>query len=108
MRWSKRRGHDASDDGPSRDVVCLKDLTESRHAGSSRLASGWSQIGMPGIVGGPSLAKEVTSHGSSGATVSLEQLNGLQDYHDWLHARATEEAEEVSHDEGPDAGGDAP
>ncbi len=40
--------------------------------------------------------RKIAAHGSSGATVSLEQLNELQDYHDWLHARATEEAEEVA------------
>ena len=52
--------------------------------------------------------RKIAAHGSSGATVSLEQLNELQDYHDWLHARATEEAEEVGQDEDPDADGDAP
>lgn len=52
--------------------------------------------------------RKIAAHGSSGATVSLEQLNELQDYHDWLHARATEETEEVSQDGGPDPDGNGP
>jgi DNA sulfur modification protein DndB len=48
--------------------------------------------------------RQIAAHGSSGAKVSLEQLSELQEYHDWLYARATGEAEESADDVESDEG----
>ena len=48
--------------------------------------------------------RQVAAHGSSGATVTLEQLSELQECSEWLQARATGEAQEVGDEGNPDAG----